>query len=53
MFHPICSQYLEHGDGLGVKPPVVPLLHDVLVGEVHHPTLLDRLRTDSLRLEIG
>ena len=31
----------------------MPLLHDVLVGEVHHPTLLDCLRTDSLRLKIS
>ena len=45
--------YLEHGDGLGVESPVVPLLHDVLVGEVHHPTLLDCLRADSLRLKIS
>ena len=35
--------YLEHGDGLGVEAPVVPLLHDVLVGEMDHPTLLDCL----------
>ena len=43
--------YLEHGDGLGVESPVVPLLHDVLVCEVYHPPFFDCLRTHSLRLK--
>ena len=45
--------YLEHGDGFGVKTPVVPLLHNVLVGKVHHPALLDRLGSHTFCLKIG
>jgi hypothetical protein len=40
----------EHGDGLGVEAPVVPLLGGVLVGVVDHPALFQDLGSDPLRL---
>jgi hypothetical protein len=42
--------HLEESDGLGVEPPVVPLAHGSLVGEVDEPALLQDLRPDPLRL---